>query len=828
MPTQIKFVWLLFALFFLCTVFALPTFAANRLTVSVSGTFLYGQNVVINVKYQTDKNVPIPNSQVKIYQVAPTGEEVELKDATNFTNSSGELAITLNGTIGDLTAGNKNYVIETGGQKQNITVTIGEYAASGSVATLSGGTDIDGDAWYKFGDKIVLNAPSGFEISNSFALVSNTWSDDMSLDAFGVEGEANTITYYLKNTASGAVSIAKTAEYYFDMTAPTGVVKIGDSEYDFFSTATYIGLFYNKAPSASVTASDGKGAGVDGIYYYIDKTAEANKASLKPDDIDWNKYSSSSNPKFSVGDISVIYVKIVDKVGNETLITSDGVVVYEESDADTTKIEFTKMGSRDVTASVKTNGNTIDEIAVDGSSLGESDFSQTSSGSTTTVTFTHEYLDSLDIGEYDVTVSYKPLGEEYFSLDGSDSVAPAKTEMELIIEGKTPDASWKPEDQITAFSGSTVTYTGETDLDKGESTGSVTYKYYTSSSGGRAMSEAPTEIGKYYVEAVIAADENYIEFAIKKRAVLYITDEDGKVDGKEVTSPTGTSSGSAGSGSNSSSGNSSSDDSDNDSESEDETSGSGVGSGGSVAGGQTFFMGTVSDETSADDTEDMTQNSTEGSYFASAEIEQGEITWLETENGVTLGVDNTDSEIPVGALFWVKVANSERGGEDWAKYYARLSADDRKSVTTETASIFSVRVLLSDGSLLSDYEGVTVYIEVDDDHSASKVRALQLEQGRSETLPLTQNIDMQTGSGKKDFWALELSDFTPFIVYEEIESEEPTISENALTGMSYQPAGASLYNTFEMAGDFLQNAILILLAGAIAFGAILFAVRRWR
>ncbi len=821
-----------------CTVFSFvfilfityksPVSATTVLTATAEDAY-YGTGVTISVNGKLSVlgiDFPLANSEITVFQVV-NGTEVELEGVSDTTDSAGDATIVLGGTLGDLTVGVKTFRLKSsvGGYETDVAVNILPYDADNKVGFLSGGAEHDNKIWYKAGEDVVINAPSGFSLSNSFALVSNEWKDSISVPAFGTEGEVAEYTYYLKNNESGAISTAKTAKFYTDLMAPTGKITVNDIDFTFLSTTVNLGFFYNEAPTVEIEGADGKGSGIASIEFFVDDEAKSKSAMPSVEDMRWEMYRAFG-VDFEQRTVSVVYARITDRVGNVAYLSTDAVVLYDNSASTAKDVEFEKTDSADLRLSLNSSGNTMDEVSVNGSSVSVEDFTAKTSGNTTTLTLTAEYLNTLKQGLYEVVVSYNPLGEEFFEMDGYENNLPKKTEFELSILGAEPKASWKPTDQTSTFTDEPITYTGEGNIDKGAATGSVSYRYYTTKNGGKPLSVAPSKVGKYYVEAVIAADDNYAEYALSPRAELSIVDESSNSSGSNSGTGTG-GSGTSGSGSGSTGSSGSNDSGGSGSGSGGDTGELNGGSGDNSSGGLSESEGLFFLFSTDDLTGDVIPPSDEGpsaedkyTAFVGKEISRDGITWLNVGDLATVGVDNTNGDIPDGAQFWVKVVDGAGLTADWNDYYSEIDPEYRDGIDTGSAIIMHMGILLQDGRAYNEMERLSVFVQNDGASDTESLNALYINSGQEEPLSLISAEDSLAGQGA---YGIELTKFTPIIIYE--QKGETVISEVAqniggLINTANQAISGELSGSLKVFSYVVQRVFLALLCITIAFGLI--------
>ena len=112
-----------------------------------------------------------------------------------------------------------------------------------------------------------------------------------------------------------------------DNTAPTGEITIGINKWRTFLNKITFGIFCKDTLTATLTSED-KGDGVDKTYMYLYDTTSATNLSLAEvsalNESVWGNTANSIN--INPNGRYVVYAKIVDKAGNITYVSSDGVL----------------------------------------------------------------------------------------------------------------------------------------------------------------------------------------------------------------------------------------------------------------------------------------------------------------------------------------------------------------------------------------------------------------------------------------------------------------------------------------------------------------------
>ena len=346
--------------------------------------------------------------------------------------------------------------------------------------------------WFVSAVKLVPN--SGYQISAD----KTEWTD--SLGDYVTQGQ-NTVEYYLKEIATGSVTDKKTTTFKIDTEIPTGEIMIGENKFNSSPNPVTYGYWFKNNAAVDITGVDST-SGIASIEYQKVRAEEAYDANGT-----WNaanKLSLTESGKY------VIYVRITDMAGNQTIINSDGVVVFKDSVVVDSSIGYTRTTKASVDAKVTLNGNTVASVRNGETTLTEGKDYTVSADK---ITFSGEYLDTLEAGTYKLTVAYHPQGVTEYK--GGDK--PADSQIAVNVSRQTAN----------------VKITGT--LDK-EYDGQPADLAYTTNSNanvnveynvnGTWQTEAPTHAGTYEVKVSVpengdfaAASDTKI-YTIKPREVV--------------------------------------------------------------------------------------------------------------------------------------------------------------------------------------------------------------------------------------------------------------------------------------------------------------------
>ena len=418
-------------------------------------------------------------------------------DTFNITydgNTQTEAGDNYTATVTDL--GNDNYTLEGATdifQKWSI-----RYLQTSTAAQVSG-TKGKND-WYVSAVKLVPD--SGYQISTD----KTDWKD--SIGDYTDQGE-HSVTYYLKD-AKGHITDKKTATFKIDTEVPTGKIEIGTNTFSGSPNPVAYDYWFRNNAAVDITGADST-SGIASIEYQKVKADES--YDVNGTWVTWdaaNKLSLTESGKY------VIYARITDNAGNQIIINSDGVVVFKDSVVADPSIDYTKTTKTSADAKVTLNGNTVASVKNGQDTL--------TAGTDYTVyadkiTFSGEYLDTLAVGTYTLTVAYHPQGETRYT--GGDK--PAESQIALKVKHQTVNITYQTANvKITSvldkeYDGQPADLVYTTN-----STASVKVEYNVN---GIWQTKAPTYAGTYEVKVSVPGNSYFTAasttktYTIKPRGV---------------------------------------------------------------------------------------------------------------------------------------------------------------------------------------------------------------------------------------------------------------------------------------------------------------------
>lgn len=316
--------------------------------------------------------------------------------------------------------------------------------------------------------------------------------------------ETKWVTQAEADKAAKAILDAIDALVDLDITPPTGEITIKDNKWTSFLNTITFGRFFKNNVDITITGEDLE-SGVAEIEYYL--SDEALPDITDWNDIDWSEINWATGEKVSITANwkGIVYARITDNQGNQTIISSNGVLIYTDSQQDTDSISFTRTDTTDVTASVILNGNKVSGINNGGYTL-KADTDYTVNQDTGEIIFKADYLNSLTEGSYTLTVSYNPLGFTY--INGQGNEAPVTSSINLTVS--------RAGQGISGVSGMTKTY-GDPDFKvvTPSAQGNPVFTFKSSDTNVAAIAEdgtiTITGAGETTITITAAATDDYEE-----------------------------------------------------------------------------------------------------------------------------------------------------------------------------------------------------------------------------------------------------------------------------------------------------------------------------
>ena len=324
-------------------------------------------------------------------------------------NTQTEAGDSYTATVTDL--GNDNYTL-TGatGVSQNWRISYLQTLAAAQVFGTKGNND-----WYISPVKLVPD--SGYQISTD----KTDWKD--SLGDYDIQGQ-NTVEYYLKETATGAVTDKKTVTFKIDTGMPSGSIRIGENTFDSSLKDITYGYWFKDNVSVDITGAD-SASGIASVEYQAVSAEESYDANGT-----WLPWNAEEKLSLTESGRYVVYARVTDNAGNQTIVNSDGVAVFKDSVVVDSSIDYTRTTKASMDAKVTLNGNTVASVRNGETTLTEGEDYTVSADK---ITFSGEYLDTLEAGTYKLTVAYHLQGVTEYK--GGDK--PADSQIAVNVSRQT-------------------------------------------------------------------------------------------------------------------------------------------------------------------------------------------------------------------------------------------------------------------------------------------------------------------------------------------------------------------------------------------------------
>lgn len=302
-----------------------------------------------------------------------------------------------------------------------------------------------------------------------------------------------------------------------DLTAPEVILTAKTIRWKQLFHKLTFGLFFRDNAFLQVTATD-MGSGIHRAESLLSERPLSAEDLAETDA--WTALpltNDSALISIPAPDKKFVYVRVFDRAGNQTTVSSDGgIVVYSDVATQTEEIRYTKGSGAEIAFPITLEGNELCALYVGETVLSEELYSISTAG---IVTVSAEYLNTLPQGETTLRLVFAPQGEiynEYPSEEGNINDLPAELLLRLIVEKQA----------------GTVEFTGTSDkIYDGKpaesphyttnSTGEVTVEWYRDQiSAETKLSAPPTDAGTYYVCLHVASDDTAAECWASKAVTI--------------------------------------------------------------------------------------------------------------------------------------------------------------------------------------------------------------------------------------------------------------------------------------------------------------------
>ncbi len=322
-------------------------------------------------------------------------------------------------------------------------------------------------------------------------------TDSFKVEVNGQTLQSDTATYLYEPVES---DLHITVTGVADITPPEAAITIGTNKFNSFMNTITFGLFFKKTQTVTVTATDA-GSGVASVEYLLSETAFACTEAITGDWTTLDMENGTAGFNIEPQQKTIVYVRVTDESGNMTVINSEGIVLYTDAEKINESATFIMNSDKDVSFSVKLNGNRIAAVYNGTQKLREnSDYTRYATGATT---LNNRYLRTLAAGEYNIRVTLDPMGEKYVEREGNE--APVELTFKLIVGKQTPIIDHKTYDGKT-YDGNPIGIP----IYNTDSDGAAAYEYKPADADDTAYTTtAPKNAGLYTIRITLAESDSF-------------------------------------------------------------------------------------------------------------------------------------------------------------------------------------------------------------------------------------------------------------------------------------------------------------------------------
>jgi hypothetical protein len=286
----------------------------SNAVISVNGvefTDIADVEIAINGRTRTTQTITVTTGEsVTVYElVIITGSEVQSVTATPNTGTARDRTVTVTGI---------NF-------PENVLV--GAFRGSATtpaVTAIASGSSTEQTATLTLAQRSTANRNYTIRVSvDGGATWMTTPSANISLSGTGSSGTGSGSTRNSTSTPSCSECGERICECP-DTTPPTGTITVRNNAFTTFIRTITFGLFFRDVVQVTITADDDR-SGIASIEYYLSSTV------LPLLTTDWNAIEWILGNSFNITPNwqGVIYARITDNAGNYTIISTNGIVVYE-------------------------------------------------------------------------------------------------------------------------------------------------------------------------------------------------------------------------------------------------------------------------------------------------------------------------------------------------------------------------------------------------------------------------------------------------------------------------------------------------------------------
>ena len=231
-------------------------------------------------------------------------------------------------------------------------------------------------------------------------------------------------------TLDGTISITVK-----DTIAPSASWKIGESGWRKFVNTISFGFLCKNTETMEIAFEDAE-SGVATKQYYI-----ADQKLTDYSGVEWTDYTAPV--VLPLGPRRIVYVRVTDNFGNESILNSDGLTVYQESTLNNSEFSYSYKEGQPKAIMMALNGNAFAEVVDDRDKpLKNTDYDMSNDE---LLTFNPNFLDSLSVGTHHYKIELYPQGNQGVArLSYNITIIVEKAKLRVtgaIATGRTYDGS---------------------------------------------------------------------------------------------------------------------------------------------------------------------------------------------------------------------------------------------------------------------------------------------------------------------------------------------------------------------------------------------------
>ena len=231
-------------------------------------------------------------------------------------------------------------------------------------------------------------------------------------------------------TLDGTISITVK-----DTIAPSASWKIGESGWRKFVNTISLGFLCKNTETMEIAFEDAE-SGVATKQYYIADQKLTDYSGVK-----WTDYTAPV--VLPLGPRRIVYVQVTDNFGNESILNSDGLTVYQESTLNNSEFSYSYKEGQPKAIMMALNGNAFAEVVDDRDKpLKNTDYDMSNDE---LLTFNPNFLDSLSVGTHHYKIELYPQGNQGVArLSYNITIIVEKAKLRVtgaIATGRTYDGS---------------------------------------------------------------------------------------------------------------------------------------------------------------------------------------------------------------------------------------------------------------------------------------------------------------------------------------------------------------------------------------------------